>query len=194
MTSFFDLRIFIIMKLINLLSKIVLEQPSLESKFIRRGLVSSEGYDGNIFELYSGEHGVDRSVRRENTYKVTEFDILDKFKRATPELNKRFFGKYREEKSPIIDTKYINKDNRSGKINKYDSPKFVIVEVKDDFFQMVLLIRDYDKNSNYISFEIVTILKNGTPLENLYNPKYHVQRLNIFLENVVKSEIIYIFV
>jgi hypothetical protein len=58
----------------------------------------------------------------------------------------------------------------------------------------VLLIRDYDKNSNYISFEIVTILKDGTPLSNLYNPAYHTQKLNIFLEHVVKSEIIHIFV
>jgi hypothetical protein len=182
------------MKLINLLSKIILEQPSFKPKFIRKGLISSEEYDGNIFELYSGKHGVDRSIRPENTSEVTEFDIKNKFKRAIPEINKRFFGKYREEKSPIIDAEYINKDTRSGKVNKYKSPRFVIVEVKDDFFQMVLLIRDYDKNSNYISFEIVTILKNGTPLSNLYNPEYHVQRLNIFLEHVVKSEIIHIFV
>jgi hypothetical protein len=90
-TSFFDLGIFIIMKLINLLSKIVLEQPSLESKFIRKGLVASEGYDGNIFELYTGKHGVDRSIRPENTSDVTKIDIIDKFKKAIPELNKRFF-------------------------------------------------------------------------------------------------------
>ena len=79
------------MKLINLLSKIVLEQPSLESKFIRKGLVASEGYDGNIFELYTGKHGVDRSIRPENTSDVTKIDIIDKFKKAIPELNKRFF-------------------------------------------------------------------------------------------------------
>jgi hypothetical protein len=59
---------------------------------------------------------------------------------------------------------------------------------------MVLIIDNYDKNSNYISFEIVTILKNGEPLSNLYNPNYHSQKLNIFLEHFVKSEIIYIFV
>ena len=59
---------------------------------------------------------------------------------------------------------------------------------------MVLMIKEYDKQSNYISFEIVTILKNGTPLANLYNPEYHVQRLNIFLEHVVRTEIIHIFV
>jgi hypothetical protein len=182
------------MKLINFLNKIICEQPIESDKFIVKGLITSEKYDGNIFELSTDRHGVDRAKRPENTSDVTKSDIIDKFRRALPQLNKRFFGKYREEKSPIVDRKYINKDNRSGKITKYDSPKFVIVEVKDDFCQIVLLIRDYDKNSNYISFEIVTILKDGTPLSNLYNPAYHVQKLNIFLEHVVKSEIIYIFV
>jgi hypothetical protein len=182
------------MKLINLLSTIVLEQPSIESKFIRNGLVTSEEYDGNIFELYTGKHGVDGSIRPENNSDVTKLDILDKFKRALPELNKRFFGKIRNQKSPIVDKQWEFRDTKSGKkiINK--SPRFVIVEIKDDFFQMVLMIDNYDKNSNYISFEIVTILKNGTPLANLYNPNYHTQKLNIFLEHVVNSEIIYIFV
>jgi hypothetical protein len=181
------------MKLINLLSKIVSEQPSPESKFIRKGLVTSEEYDGNIFELYTGKHGVDRSIRPENTSDVTKIDIIDKFKKATPELNKRFFGKIRNQKSPIVDKKWEFKDAKNGKKITNPSPSFVVVDIKDDFFQMVLMINNYDKNSNYVSFEIVTILKNGTPLSNLYNPNYNSQKLNIFLEHVVKSEIIRIW-
>ncbi len=194
MVSFFNLGIFIIMKLINFLNKIICEQPIEIGKFIVRGLVTSENYDGNIFELATDKHGIDRAKRTENTSDVTKSDIIDKFQRALPQLNRNFFGKIRKEKSPITNAKYHFKDDRSGKKFIYDSPKFVIIEVKDDFFQMVLLIKEYDKESNYILFEIVTILKNGTPLANLYNPSYHVQRLNIFLENVVRSEIIHIFV
>jgi len=182
------------MKLINLLSKIILEQPSSEFKFIRKGFVTSEEYDGNIFELYSGKHGVERSVRPENTSDVTKIDIMAKFKKAVPELNKRFFGKIKTQKSPIVDKKWEFRDTKSGRKITYPSPSFVIVDIKDDFFQMVLMINNYDKNSNYISFEIVTILKNGTPLSNLYNPNYNSQKLNIFLEHFENSKIIYIFV
>lgn len=182
------------MKLINLLSQIISEQPAFQKRLLIKGLVLSEMFDGNIFELYTDKHGVDRAIRKENISEVTKYDIIDKFTRAIPELNKRFFGDTRTVRSPIIDGKYNFRDSKSGARRVDDAPKFVIVKVKDHFFQMVLIIKNYDKNSNYISFEIVTILKNGTPLSNLYNPKYHVQKLNIFLEHVVRSEIIHIFV
>jgi hypothetical protein len=186
------------MKLINLLTRIISEQPAKSDEPFFRGLVTSEEYDGNIFELMTDRHGIDRALFRNRTDKksvvVEKPEIIDKFQRAVPEMNKRFFGDTRTVRSPIIDGEYNFRDSKSGARRVDDAPKFVIVKVKDHFFQMVLIIKNYDKNSNYISFEIVTILKNGTPLSNLYNPKYHVQKLNIFLEHVVRSEIIHIFV
>ena len=66
------------MNLIGLLSELVLEQP-LESNFMRiKGLVTSEEYEGNIFELYTDKHGIDRAIRTENVPKVTLDEILDK--------------------------------------------------------------------------------------------------------------------
>lgn len=185
------------MKLINLLTRIISEQPESDENFFK-GLVTSEKYDGNIFELMTDKHGIKRALYRhledEKSVQVTKPEIIDKFRRALPKLNRNFFGKVRNEKSPIIHGLYHYKDKKSGFQKKYPAPKFVIIEEKDKFFQMVLMIKEYDKESNYISFEIVTILKNGTPLANLYNPEYHVQRLNIFLEHVVRTEIIHIFV
>jgi len=185
------------MKLINLLTRIISEQPESDENFFK-GLVTSEKYDGNIFELMTDKHGIKRALYRhledEKSVQVTKPGIIDKFRRALPKLNRNFFGKVRTVRSPIIDGKYNFRDAKSGAKRVDDGPKFVVVEVKDHFFQMVLMIKNYDKRSNYISLEIVTILKNGTPLANLYNPKYHVQRLNIFLEHVVRSEIIHIFV
>ena len=81
------------MKLINLLSKIICEQPIEIGKFIVKGLVTSEKYDGNIFELATDKHGIDRAKRTENTSDVTKSDIIDKFQRALPQLNRNFFGK-----------------------------------------------------------------------------------------------------
>ena len=182
------------MKLINLLSQIISEQPAFQKRLLIKGLVLSEMFDGNIFELYTYKHGVDRAIRKENISEVTKYDIIDKFTRAIPELNKRFFGKIRNAKSPIIDNEYIFRDFKSGSPRKEKSPKFVVVEQKDDFFQMVLMVKNYDKNSNYISFDIVTILKSGEQLYNLYNPQHHVLKYNIFLEHVGVSEIIHIFV
>jgi len=185
------------MILINLLTRIISEQPESDENFFK-GLVTSEKYDGNIFELMTDKHGIKRALYRhledEKSVQVTKPEIIDKFRRALPKLNRNFFGKVRNEKSPIIHGLYHYKDKKSGFQKKYPAPKFVIIEEKDKFFQMVLMIKEYDKESNYISFEIVTILKNGTPLANLYNPEYHVQRLNIFLEHVVRTEIIHIFV
>lgn len=186
------------MKLISLLKNIIFEQPAKSDEDFFKGLVTSEKYDGNIFELMTDKHGIKRALYRhledEKSVPVTKLEIIDKFRRAVPEMNKRFFGDTRTVRSPIIDGKYNFRDAKSGAKRVDDGPKFVIVEVKDHFFQMVLMIKNYDKRSNYISLEIVTILKNGTPLANLYNPKYHAQRLNIFLEHVVRSEIIHIFV
>jgi len=186
------------MKLISLLKNIICEQPAKSDDDFFLGLVTSEKFDGNVFELTTDIHGKGRALYRhledEKSVKVTKPEIIDKFRRALPKLNRNFFGKVRNEKSPIIHGLYHYKDKKSGFQKKYTAPKFVIIEEKDKFFQMVLIIKEYDKESNYISFEIVTILKNGTPLANLYNPEYHVQRLNIFLEHVVRAEIIHIFV
>ena len=50
------------MKLINLLTRIISEQPESDENFFK-GLVTSEKYDGNIFELMTDKHGIKRAEK-----------------------------------------------------------------------------------------------------------------------------------